>query len=140
MAEPKTELRDGKPIHFSVGAIIEKDGQTLLIDRANPPYGLACPAGHVDTDEEPEPAMRREVLEETGLEVVNSELLIEEFVPWNKCTKGVQGHYWYVFRVEAEGDLKPKEREAKSTGWYALKNVAHLEPVWEYWFEKLELS
>ncbi len=31
----------------SVGAIIEKDGKFLMIDRVNPPYGWAGVAGHV---------------------------------------------------------------------------------------------
>ncbi len=132
-------MRDGKTIHFSVGAIIENDGKVLLLDRANPPYGLAGPAGHVDLGETPEQAIRREVAEETGLEASKVELLKEEFVPWNECKEGIKGHHWYVYRTETTGKLKPAEREAKSLGWYDIKMAKGLEPVWEHFFKELGL-
>lgn len=52
-------------------AVILKNGQVLLIQRnMEPGIGLwALPAGHVDRGEAVEHAVRREVLEETGLEV-----------------------------------------------------------------------
>lgn len=136
MAEAKTEEYDGKLIHVSVGALIQRDVEILLIDRANFPPGLVGPAGHVDQGETQSDALKREVHEETGLTIVDQKLLLEEFVPWNKCSRGVEGHYWYLYRVEVSGEIKTDTREAKSIGWYP-KTVLNLEPVWEYWFDKL---
>ena len=51
MAKPKEEIKDENKIHFSVGALIEKDNKYLLIDRATPPLGFAGIAGHIEEGE-----------------------------------------------------------------------------------------
>lgn len=55
----------------AVGAILRNGGRVLLVRRANPPSrGLwAVPGGRVEPGETLEAAVRREVLEETGLRV-----------------------------------------------------------------------
>lgn len=112
-----------------------------MLDRANFPFGWACPAGHVDEGEEPREAMIREVKEETGLEVLKYKQILNEFIEWNECAKGVRGHDWYVFEVsEWRGELKTDQKEAKDIAWIDptdLKNL-NLEPVWEHWFKKLK--
>ncbi len=63
-------------IHYAqlkvgAGALIEQDGRLLLLQRARPPF-QGCwnlPAGYVEADEHPAEAARREVQEETGLQV-----------------------------------------------------------------------
>ncbi|MBZ0118729.1 MAG: NUDIX domain-containing protein, partial [Sandaracinaceae bacterium] len=47
----------------------------VLIERRNDPEGWALPGGFIDYGESPEDAARREVHEETGLEVELTELL-----------------------------------------------------------------
>ncbi|MEK6959849.1 MAG: NUDIX domain-containing protein, partial [Nanoarchaeota archaeon] len=70
MATAKTTLTpDGQKMHYSVGAVIERNGLYLLIDRAKPPFGFAGIAGHVDEGESAEQAIIREVREESGLVV-----------------------------------------------------------------------
>ncbi|MDD5489475.1 MAG: NUDIX domain-containing protein [Candidatus Moranbacteria bacterium] len=131
--------KEKKEMHYSVGALIEKNGKYLLIDRSNPPFGFAGPAGHVDEGETEIEALVREVREESGLEVKGFKLLFEEYIEWNACKKGMQGHYWYLFGCETEGEVKKNDHEETSIGWYTREEIKKLklEPVWEYWFRKL---
>ncbi len=63
-------MRDtsGSPL-CTVDVIIETDGGIILIKRKNPPPGWAIPGGFVDYGESLEDAVRREALEETGLDI-----------------------------------------------------------------------
>lgn len=141
MSTPRSEIKNGALQHFSVGAIIEREGKYLLIDRVNIPLGFAAPAGHIDEGETPEEALVREVKEEVNLDVKNCTLLTEELVLDNLCTRGVKAHYWYVFSCETTGEPVRDEEEAKSMGWYTPEEMEALtlEPVWEYWFKKLKI-
>ena len=67
--EHMLELMENGPL-VTVDAIIEIEGGILLIERSNPPFGLALPGGFVDYGESLEEAVAREVEEETGLKVV----------------------------------------------------------------------
>lgn len=51
----------------TVDIIIELDNKIILIERRNPPFGLAIPGGFVDYGERVEDAAIREAEEETGL-------------------------------------------------------------------------
>ena len=143
MSSAKFEtLKNGELLHFSVGALIEKDGKFLLIDRNLHPFGFACVAGHVDEGESPEVALEREVREECGLIVESAKLVAEEEVTQkNKCTYGVEQHKWFVFSCTVSGDLKTNEQEVKSSGWYTPTEIKELkvEPVWKYWLQKLAI-
>jgi len=142
MSTPKLgKSKKGNLMHFSVGAVIRKDGKYLLIDRVKTPFGLAGPAGHVDIDEEPERALLREIEEETGLKVTSKTLLFEEELDWNQCSKGVGIHHWYLYECEVSGSLNKNEQEAKSIDWYTVEEIRELEleQVWNYWFTKLDI-
>jgi 8-oxo-dGTP diphosphatase len=60
--------RNAKPC---AGALVVRDGRVLLIRRAIEPWQGTwdIPGGFCDAEEHPEATVRREVLEETGLEV-----------------------------------------------------------------------
>lgn len=140
MAMPKEgRIKDGKQMHFSVGALIERDGKYLLIERAAPPFGFAGVAGHVDEGEDEQHAVIREVKEEVGLDVGDPKLLFKEELDWNWCSKGATSHYWYLFDCPVSGDMERSERETKSADWYSKEEIKKmiLEPAWEYWFRKL---
>ncbi len=53
----------------TVDIIIELGNKIVLIERKNPPLGLAIPGGFVDYGETVEDAAIREAMEETGLKV-----------------------------------------------------------------------
>ncbi len=59
----------------TVDVIIETAGGIVLIERANEPKGWALPGGFIDYGEPPADAARREVKEETGLDVELTDLL-----------------------------------------------------------------
>jgi ADP-ribose pyrophosphatase YjhB (NUDIX family) len=67
-------LHCGLTIHpdpkVAAAGLVIRDGRVLLLERAHPPaLGMWClPGGFVDRGETLEAAVRREVLEETGLE------------------------------------------------------------------------
>lgn len=142
MPIPKNgKSKDNRRMHYSVGALIENHGRYLLIDRVKPPFGFAGLAGHIDEGEDKIEALVREVREESGLEIIEHELLFEEELNWNECSKGIGVHYWYLFRCNVKGEISQNKRETKSIGWYSEEDIKrlNLEPVWEYWFKKLEI-
>ncbi|MBF0388294.1 MAG: NUDIX hydrolase [Candidatus Omnitrophica bacterium] len=57
--------------YVTTDIIIEVAGGVVVIERTNPPYGLALPGGFVDNGESLENAARREAREETGLDLVD---------------------------------------------------------------------
>jgi ADP-ribose pyrophosphatase YjhB (NUDIX family) len=59
----------------TVDVIIELGDGIVLIERKNPPHGWAIPGGFVDDGERVEEAARREMREETSLDVELVELL-----------------------------------------------------------------
>jgi len=142
MTQPKKGISStGKEMHYSVGALIEQKGKVLLIDRVHIPLGFAGPAGHVDEGETPEQALKREVKEETGLEVTTMKQLFEEEINWNACGHGGEAHYWYVYACEVEGKVKRNKEEIKAIGWYTSEEIRKLklEQVWVYWLKRLKI-
>ncbi len=142
---PKMKLgksKDGREMHYSAGVIVECNGKYLMLDRKNPPPGFACPAGHVDENEEPKVAAIREVYEETGIKLENVEFICEEEIPWNYCKSDIGVHYWYLYRASVLSEnFVLEEEEEKSLAWYTVDEIKklNLEPVWKYWFEKLKI-
>jgi ADP-ribose pyrophosphatase YjhB (NUDIX family) len=83
----------------AVAALIEQEGQVLLVRRANDPQrGLwTLPAGFVDAGEDPVVALERECQEETGLRVRVMELL--DVIHGQEHPRGA--HILIVYRAEA---------------------------------------
>ena len=140
MGTPIEHIKDGKRLHYSVGAIIEREGKILMMERRQIPLGFACPAGHVDESQTPEEALRREVKEETGLEIKGFKLLIEGDHEGTGCTRGVKLHHWYIYKVDAQGEPVKEDREARSMGWYTREEIKKLdlEPAWAHWLKMLK--
>ncbi len=68
---PKCGRIHYEQLKVGAGAIIEQDGQLLLLQRTNEPFKSHwnLPAGYVEIDESPAQAVLREVCEETGLQI-----------------------------------------------------------------------
>lgn len=131
----------GNLMHYSVGAIIKRDGKFLLLDRLRAPLGFAGVAGHVEDGETIEDSLRHQVEEESGMQVQKCHLLFQEEMDQNWCFYGVGFHYWYLYECETEGEPKLDISEAKSIGWYTVEEMKKmkLDPAWQYWFKKIEV-
>jgi len=154
--EVKTKVCDNK----SVGMIIRQGDEILLIERKKPPFGFAPPAGHVDNKGSFDNAVKEEVEEEVGL--TSREIkLIAEGRKENPCRReGGTWHYWKIYQVETDGDIRRSEDETKQAGWFSVDQISSLaqktqkylagkipeeeweqspglEPVWLEWFKEL---
>ncbi len=139
--------------HTSVGILTwTPDHRLLLIDRARPPFGLAPPAGHVDSHGGYEEAAIAELREEVGLHATGLSLICEGRVD-NPCRR-VDGtwHYWKVFKADAVGNAMPNKVEAKRIQYMDVEQIQQcsistlensseeqIEKVWIYWFLRLGL-
>lgn len=154
--EQKTKACDNK----SVGMIIKRGDSLLLIERRKPPFGFAPPAGHVDDKGSFDNAAKEEVEEEVGLTPKEIKLIAEGRKD-NPCRReGGAWHYWKIYQVETDGDIKRSEDETKQADWFSKDQIMALakrtedylagnisseewqrspgiEPVWYEWFKEL---
>lgn len=83
----------------SVGAVIRNEkGEFLVLYRLEKPKGLALPAGHLLPHEDPGDAIRRAVLEKTGIKLVNIRRIIQKVV-FAGCRFGIRNHWWNIYEA-----------------------------------------
>lgn len=88
--------------HLGAYGILISEGKILLIKKANGPYTgkLDLPGGTIEFCERPEDALKRELLEEVGIEVLNYELFDADSVSfdWNsKEDTPIKAHHIGIF-------------------------------------------
>jgi len=88
---------------LAVDCVILVDGKVLLIHRRNPPHGWALPGGFVEYGETVEDAVRREMKEETGLELQD----LRQFRVYSDPARDPRGHVVSVV-FTARGVGKPE--------------------------------
>lgn len=108
---------------LAVGALVERDGQVLLVRRAvDPQLGYWClPAGYVEYDEGPVSAVIREVREETGLVIRVGELLAAYHVRSDPRGMGVILMYRALL---VGGQLAPGD-DASEAQFFAPDELPH---------------
>lgn len=100
----------------SVAAIVTNErGEVLLLDHVLRPYsnwGIA--GGFLEANEQPEDAIRREIREETGLELKNLQMV---------AVGTKNRHVEILFRAEATGRAEAKSREINAAAWFAVEEM-----------------
>ncbi|OGW76890.1 MAG: hypothetical protein A3I73_06440 [Omnitrophica bacterium RIFCSPLOWO2_02_FULL_45_16] len=87
----------------AVDAIIEIDGGIVVIERSSPPFGWALPGGFVDYNESIEDAVRREMREETSLDLID----LKQFHAYSRPGRDPRFHtIGIVFTAKGKGAPK----------------------------------
>ena len=97
---------------LSTAAIITNEHrQVLLLNHAFRPFsGWGLPGGFVDAHEQPEDAIRREIREETGIELGNLTMF---------RVRTIRRHVEILFLAKANGIAEVKSpREILELGWF----------------------
>ncbi len=100
----------------SVAAIVENEnGEILLLDHVlRPDSGWGIPGGFLGYGEQPAEAVRRELIEETGLELEMVEMVRVQVV---------NRHIEILFRAKAKGFASVKSHEINSARWFKVDEM-----------------
>lgn len=104
------------------GAIVEQAGKVLLVKRAIEPFfgHWDVPGGFLEAEEHPEVGARREVFEETGLEVELGGLLgiyMDTYRPGDDATAWHHSMNFFYLATPTGGTLAPNA-ESSDWGWF----------------------
>lgn len=101
---------------ISAGGIITNEkGEVLLLDHVlRPASGWGVPGGFLTAGEQPEAAFRREIMEETGLEMTNVRLY---------RMRTLQRHIEIIYLADGVGEANVLSREIKRLGWFAVEDM-----------------
>jgi ADP-ribose pyrophosphatase YjhB (NUDIX family) len=97
--------------------LVFKGMKILLMERANPPFGFAPPAGHEDAYQSSENAARQELQKTVGLETMEMSLVTEGRKN-NPCQRKGTWHDWKIYEVKALGEIQKNPDEAKQAHWF----------------------
>ena len=110
---------------FTVSAaavILNEKDEVLILNHALRFYsGWGLPGGFIERGEQPEDGIRREIREETGIELESLRLL---------HVRVIDGHLEMIFASRAVGEPEVKSREILELGWFNR----------ETWPEKMPLD
>ncbi len=99
----------------AAGVITNDRGQVLLLNHVlRPVSGWGVPGGFLNAGEQPEAAFRREILEETGLELKDIRL---------ERIRTMQRHMEIIFSATGVGKATVQSREITELGWFDVENM-----------------
>lgn len=113
-------------IHRTVGVfIINKEGKVLLQKRSqskdlNPGKWTMSASGHVDSGEERDQAIQRELYEELGIEVETAEI---QLVNKLMIKDNEETEFGAIYLIEHDGPFKPNTDEVERVEWYELATI-----------------
>jgi ADP-ribose pyrophosphatase YjhB (NUDIX family) len=97
----------------SAAAVITNErGQVLLLNHLlRPTSGWGLPGGFMNAGEQPEAALRREIREETGIELNDVKLI---------HIRTLRQHIEIIFAAKAVGEPIVKSREITELAWFEI--------------------
>ena len=127
--------------------ILIKNEKIVLVKKATGGYlgKLDLPGGGIKHQERPEEGLIREVLEETGLDVINYQLLdvTSTNISWQMKENLIEDlhHFGILYTITATGNLKeePDGRDSNGASWYKISELKkeELTPFALYGLEKI---
>jgi 8-oxo-dGTP diphosphatase len=97
--------------------VVNAEGKVLLLKhRFRPGAGWGIPGGFIEAGEQPDEAVRRELLEEVGLELTNTTLVTTRAF---KKPRQIE----IVFRCCPAGNASPQSIEIRKAGWFTLDTL-----------------
>lgn len=94
----------------AAGVITNEAGEVLLLNHVlRPVSGWGVPGGFMEAGEQPEAAFRREIIEETGLEL--HEVRIYR-------ARTLRRHIEIIFTAKTRGHAEVKSKEILELGWF----------------------
>jgi 8-oxo-dGTP diphosphatase len=99
----------------AAGLVTNDKGQVLLLNHVlRPRSGWGMPGGFLNKGEQPEAGLRREIREETGLELRDIRLA---------RIRTMQRHLEIIFIAKAVGEASVRSREITELAWFDLDSM-----------------
>lgn len=98
-----------------VALVVNPAGEVLVLDHfLRPGSSWGLPGGFIDPGESPEAAVRRELKEETGLEISDVSLLE---------VRTIRRHVEILFRAKGDGEPVLGGREIRAARWFKAEDL-----------------
>lgn len=108
---------------FTVSAavvVLNAEGRVLILRHLlRPEGGWGLPGGFIDSGEQPSDGVRRELKEETGIELEDLRML---------RVRTIGRHVEMIFAARSNDDARIMSREIAELGWYTLTELPGLLP------------
>ncbi|MDZ7643517.1 MAG: NUDIX domain-containing protein [Woeseiaceae bacterium] len=117
-----------EPTDLTVAALVERDGQYLIVEEtADGIAVLTQPGGHLETDESPEAAVRREVFEETACDVTVGDL-IGVYLWIHPQTRRQYRRIVFLAELVEQRNRPPPDAKIHAVRWYSRADLERRRP------------
>lgn len=120
--------------HESIGVLVVVENKLLTQLRQIYPFAYTIPAGHLDKNELPKNAAKRELYEETGINASSLEVVKGNFdIIGDSCRRGSDHHRWHLYRIRMgmypNVQLSDETMQVKWMTLQELKNESLVYPL-----------